>query len=183
MKRIRTYTVLLFLITLISFVPQARAQELLSPQIPTPQPTIVYTLPYPGILPDHTLYPIKLVRDNILLLFARDPIKKSQLYLLFADKYISMGKLLWEKGNVELAGVSFIKAENQILRAIESLAAYKTKHILPPGLVDKIELALKKHEEIMNTIQSLGDANTGNQKLSEALEINHQAIQQTPLLK
>jgi hypothetical protein len=148
-----------------------------------PKPTIEYALAYPGILPDNTLYSLKMIRDTILLFFTRDQVKKSQLHLLFADKQIGMGKSLWEKGKDDLAGVSFVESQNHFLRSMQALESYKKTHNIPPGVVDKIELSIKKHEEILQNLLDNLAVNTPDTKIREALEINHQAIQQIPLLK
>ena len=42
--------------------------------LPTPTPEINYYLSYPGILPDHSLYLLKMVRDRLVLLSTTDPL-------------------------------------------------------------------------------------------------------------
>src|SRR3989344_6985739 len=50
-----------------------------------------YTLPYPGILPDNLLYPIKVFRDRIVSFLISDPLKKAEFNLLQADKRLQAG--------------------------------------------------------------------------------------------
>ena len=45
------------------------------------QPEVIYPLPYPGLLTDNPLYPLKEWRDSILIFTTRDNVKKAQLYL------------------------------------------------------------------------------------------------------
>ena len=60
----------------------------------TPMPTpvdpdvigIEYVLPYPGILPTHPLYFLKIVRDRIIELLISDRVNKAEFYILQADK-------------------------------------------------------------------------------------------------
>ncbi len=77
-----------------------------------------YFLPYPGILADNPLYPLKMLRDKIMSFFIPSD-KKIDFYLLMADKRLAGGCVLisfgkWEKG---LSVVS--KAQNYFDRAID----------------------------------------------------------------
>src|SRR5688572_14880920 len=59
------------------------SQEVLGTQIPQ----IEYSLPYAGgVMPDSPLWPIKAARDRAWYIISLDPLKKSQLNLLFSDK-------------------------------------------------------------------------------------------------
>lgn len=146
--------------------------------IATPTPAVEYSLPYPGLLPDHPLYLLKALRDRILLFFAPDEIRKSQLNLLFADKRLAMGQLLWEKGNSTAAITTFTKAEKYLLSTAINLTVMKKQNGLPPGLADKVGAAAKKHEEIISQLLTTAGDDIKKQGLNEALGINHQAIQQ-----
>lgn len=151
--------------------------------IPTPTPTVEYALPYPGLLPDHPLYFLKALRDKMLLFFTRDPVRKINITLLLSDKRLVMGQLLLEKGNTDLSISTFNKAEKYLLDSSRLLVAMKKNNNLPPGLADKVELAAKKHEEIItNVMRSITDE-TKKQELNQALGINHQATQQIQLTK
>ena len=154
------------------------AQQTISSSNPTPTSSVEYALPFAGLLPDHPLYTIKVLRDRILLFFTRDPEKKVHLNLLFSDKRLVMGQILWEKGNIDLSVSTIGKGEKYLLSAAIDLMALKMQKNLPPGLSDKVELATNKHEEvIMKLIKSSGDE-VKQQGLNLALGINHQAMQQ-----
>jgi hypothetical protein len=173
-----------FLFVFLFFTSFSQAQDgPLQRGIPLPRPTIEYALPYPGILPDHTLYPIKVFRDSIVLFFTRDLVKRTHIQLLFADKKMSMGYVLWQRGKYELASEYFVKGERNMIEAITTLSMVKKTDAPPPGLADKIELALKKHDEVMSECLSQVPSGNAREELNEAIEINHQAMQQIPVLK
>ena len=79
------------------------AQETV-PLTASPSLTAVeYVLPYPGILPDHPLYFLKLLRDKILSFFITKPVRKVEFYILNSDKRLSMAILLLDKNKTEMA--------------------------------------------------------------------------------
>ena len=70
---------------------------------PSPTPVMIdYQLPYPGILPGSPLYSIKMLRDRIMEFFISDHVKKSNFYLLQADKRVASALMLFEKGDQNL---------------------------------------------------------------------------------
>lgn len=144
----------------------------------TPTPTVEYALPYPGILPDNPLYFLKVARDRILLFLTRDAIKKVQLNLLLSDKRLVMGQLLLETGNVELGIQTITKGEKYLLLSSLGLGELKKQNNLPPGLSDKVDLASKKHEEIIMKLITLTSDENYRKRLNDALGITHQARQQ-----
>jgi len=149
----------------------------------TPQPTLIeYPLPYPGILPDHPLYFLKNLRDKFLLFITREPGKKSQLNLLLADKNLAMGELLWEREKYELAIISLKRGEEYLLNSVAELSGLKTKEQLL-GVIDKLKLAIEKHEEILKKLSSSSRERELTQKLGEILNMTHQARQQFQILK
>lgn len=118
--------------------------------LPTPTPAKVeYFLAYPGILPDHFLYPIKMIRDRIWLFLTTDPVKKAETFLLFADKRLGAGKALIEGGKEELGISTLTKAEKYLERAIaqEKIAKEKGKDTV--AFLEKLSLSTKKHEEVL----------------------------------
>lgn len=182
MRYIAIFVSLIFLIFTTSPASFASDQSAII-SIATPTPTVEYGLPYPGLLPDHPLYVFKVLRDRILLFFTHDYDKKVYLNLLLADKRLVMGRLLWEKGNEDLSLSTFTKAEKYILSAALELVYLKKQNNLPAGLADKVELGVKKHEEIILKLMSTISDDVKKQNLSQALGINHQAMQQVLLSK
>jgi len=117
------------------------------------QTPVDYYLPYPGILPDHFLYPIKMIRDRILVFFTTDPLKKAELFLLFADKRIGAAKSLVEGGKQELGVTTLTKAEKYLEKAVnqENVAREKGKDTIT--FLEKMAKASLKHEELLLEIK------------------------------
>lgn len=138
-----------------------------------PGQEIEYVLPYPGMLPDHPLYFLKVWRDKALLFSTKDTIKKIQLYVLFADKQLSMGRILLEKGKNDLAWKTFKQGELYLLAAASNLK--KIDKLQMSNFIDKTLLSAKKHQEILTQLNiSQDEANL----FQEVIGINNQAIQQ-----
>lgn len=132
---------------------------------------IEYVLPYPGILPDHPLYRLKMLRDRVWGFLIRDPLKKSQWCLLMADKRVWASQMLAEKGRFDLAITTASKAEKYLERAVEK--AYEAEEMgrSDLDLFKKLANASLKHEEVLQTI-ALG--------LPEELQVNFKTILEYP---
>jgi hypothetical protein len=116
---------------------------------PVPTPKIDYSLPFPGLLPTHPLYPLKLFRDRLLLLTTRDPMKKSEYLLTFADKNLAMGEIMIQEKKIPEAVEVFKKAEEHLLSSLDRLEQSKRDGVFPPGPLSKRELSYKKHKEVI----------------------------------
>lgn len=129
----------------------------------TPEKKVEYTLPYPGILPDHPLYSLKAARDKLLEFFTRDYIKKAELYLLFSDKRVKMAQELAKKGKNKLAISTFSKAEKYFLKIPDLLRTSKEQGVSPTAeLIDRLERSNEKHKTILN--QLIEDLPQGEQE-------------------
>lgn len=133
----------------------------IAPATPTPaessssveiQKEVDYFLAYPGILPDHFLYPIKMIRDRIRLSLTTDPLKKAEQFLLYADKRLGAAKALIEGGKQELGLTTLTKAEKYLEQAIiqERTAREKSKETI--AFLEKLLKATLKHEEVILNI-------------------------------
>ena len=110
-----------------------------------------YTLPFPGLLPDHPLYFLKNFRDFLLDKLIVDPIRRSEFYLLQADKKLAMAIAFIEKGNTTRAEEVLAKSGKHMEQSIGGLATLKSQGKETPGyVVDRIANALVKHEEVLN---------------------------------
>lgn len=117
-------------------------------QSPTP---IKYDLPYPGsILPDNPLYKLIVLRDKIILLITGDVQKKADYHLLLADKKIQMAQILVDKGEINLAKDTTLKAEDEITQLTFELKGKYTKP--SKDLYDRLQRASQKHQEILTQI-------------------------------
>lgn len=113
------------------------------------KPPVDYFLVYPGILPDHFLYPIKMIRDRIWLWLTIDDLAKSRLMLLFADKRLGAGKVLVEGNKVDFGATTITKAEKYLEMAVNQYKIANEKGKDTRTLKEKLSLASLKHEEIL----------------------------------
>lgn len=115
----------------------------------TAKKEVNYFLAYPGILPDHFIYPLKMVRDKIWLFLTTDPLKKAELYLLFADKRIGAAKALIEGNKVDLGITTLTKAEKYLEKAVNQEKIAKQAGKGTNAFLKKLSQSSLKHEEII----------------------------------
>jgi len=113
-----------------------------------------YFLAYPGILPDHFLYSLKMIRDRIRLWLTVDPLKKADLFLLYADKRLGAGKALVEGNKIDLGVSTLTKAEKYLEQAIGQAEVAINKGKDTKDFLGKIEQASLKHEEVLSGLQN-----------------------------
>lgn len=112
-----------------------------------------YTLPYPGVLPDHPLYFMKRVRDAILEVLIMEPVRKSEFYILQGDKRLQMGIMLVEQKKFSLAETTVSKAEKYMEKAVKGLTTYKTGGgVIAPYVIEQAQKALAKHAEVIQEL-------------------------------
>lgn len=179
----------LLLFLLISFVLLFPSLSLANNITPLPTPEIKevnYQLPYPGILPDHPLYPLKVFRDKVYDFLLSDPIKKAEFKLLMADKRLAMSYLLLNKGKTQLSEQTVSKSSKYYEEA--ALVFFKAEKegreisFLRQKLID----ASLKHEELIVGFQkgATNDVKSGLQgslerilKYRQELLVNKQNLQ------
>jgi len=120
-------------------------------QLPVPEKektAVDYYLPYPGILPDHPLYWLKMIRDKIMLTITKDPTEKMHRMLLYADKRIGAAKALVDGGKKELGVTTATKAEKYIEQVVSE---YKNlpEDKITPELTTRLSKATAKHMEVL----------------------------------
>lgn len=138
--------------------------------------TVLYNLPYPGILPDHPLYIVKAIRDQLMIFGTRGNVKKAQLYLLLSDKRIGMAITLSKKGKekqaIEVAG----KAEKYFFNIPQLLIdAKKQGSGSSSEFIQTLKLSNAKHKEILDSFlkdlpQGLNDSINGVIKINEQVK-------------
>ncbi len=147
---------LIFTFSFLIFISHATvsAQELTPAPSATPK-VIDYQLAYPGLLPDHSLYFLKAMRDRVASFFISDPVKKAEFNLLQADKRVEASNRLLQKGNdkLELAQSTFSKAENYYEDGLNRVNDAKTQGINVSDLVKKFSDANYKHQEVLIDMQ------------------------------
>jgi len=112
-----------------------------------------YYLPYPGILPDHPLYWLKMIRDRVRLWSTRDVEAKYERLLLYADKRIGAAKVLIEGGQADLGITTATKAEKYLEQAVGQLEKVKKAGKAYPERVENLQKAIAKHEEVLRTVK------------------------------
>ncbi|MBI4136686.1 hypothetical protein HY469_01340, partial [Candidatus Roizmanbacteria bacterium] len=111
---------------------------------------VQYTLPYPGMLPDHPLYPLKKFRDRLLDFLIYDPVKRIEFNLLMADKRYHMGMFFSDEQKYDRAYSIVEEAETFYGRIPEEIQAAKdNSRTIPPDLLQNIKTAAEKHKEII----------------------------------
>lgn len=114
---------------------------------------IVYTLPYPGILPDHPLYFIKAARDKIMEFTVRNNSEKAKQYLLFSDKRAAMAVMLAKKGKNDLAITTFSKGEKYALKIPALLLTSKKQGVsYSDETVSTLKESNLKHKELLDML-------------------------------
>lgn len=143
------FIALLIIITAAWFrVDSVNAQEI----SPIPTPTVIqYDLAFPGILPDHPLYKIKVFRDKLRLVVTTDPTKRIDLLLHFADKGILAGAILVDKNQWQLAKETALKAEHNMTILTPEL--YKLEEPIDQALLKKLQTASLKHQEVLSKLR------------------------------
>jgi len=132
-----------------------------------------YFLAYPGILPDHFLYPVKMIRDRIWLWLTVEPLKKAELMLLFADKRLGAGRALIEGNKIDLGVSTLSKAEKYLQRSLVQIETVQKKDEKTRLFWEKLTTAATKHEEILVSLkEKVGDS--AKPALEESLNLVRQ---------
>jgi len=133
-----------------------------------------YFLAYPGILPDHFLYSLKMMRDRIWLWLTVEPLKKAELMLLFADKRLGAGKVLIEGNKIDLGVSTLGKAEKYLQRALVQERITQKTDEEAKAFLEKLSKAASKHEEILlSLMEKTGDS--AKSVLGESLNLVRQS--------
>lgn len=151
MKKITIVIIVALLILLIPYNVDVFAQE--PTTVATSAAKIEYTLPYPGILPDHPLWFLKALRDRVIEFLIADPFKKAEFHLLTADKRLQAGVSLLQKGKQELSLSTISKGENYFEMAISQATLAKDRGQGVKMLLEKLKKAVKKHKEVLQEVR------------------------------
>ncbi|GIW61180.1 MAG: hypothetical protein KatS3mg089_0032 [Patescibacteria group bacterium] len=143
---------LYFLITYVSFA-QNNSSSSANPNVAldTQKPSVDYTLPYPGLLPDNPLYPLKMLRDRIVLFLINDSVKRTEFYLLQADKRLQAGVFLYRKdpSKISLSLDTLGKSEQYFTKAVKEVEKVKQEKKDIGALLNNLQRASLKHEEVL----------------------------------
>ena len=140
---------------------------------------IEYTLPYPGILPDHPLYVLKNIRDKIMDFLIRDPLKRIEFNILMADKRLNMGIILSDQSKHEKAGSIITEAEQFMNYALaEGKKAKDQGREVRSDIIKKLEHSLAKHKEVINELLQKGPESVkkGYEKAVAIIQANQELV-------
>ena len=122
---------------------------------PSPRPTpIAYALPFPGILPDHPLYFLKTLRDTILLLLIKNPVRRVEFRILQADKSLSSAVTLFDKGDDKRGVQMSVKAVQELTSGKNELLRIQSEEKTQlNSLKDHFEKSAYKHQEMLREME------------------------------
>lgn len=118
-----------------------------------------YELPYPGLLPDSPIYFLRAIRDKTVSFLISDPLKKSEFYLLQADKRLNAGIYLFNKGKVSLSISTISKAQNYFEQAIGKAKKARSEGMEVKEITRKLINSAKKHQEELNSLEKKSPQN------------------------
>lgn len=113
---------------------------------------IDYQLPFAGrILPDNPLWVFKALRDKVWFAITTNPLKKAELALLFSDKRLESGRVLFENRKPDVALSTLAKGEKYLeIAASEEIVARK-EGMDTSIFLTKLATSALKHRQIIET--------------------------------
>src|SRR3989344_5639251 len=108
--------------------------------------SVDYYLPYPGILPDHPLYWLKMVRDRVGLVLTTAETAKAEKLLLYADKRLGAAWALIDGNKVPLGVSTLTKGGKYLEQAVQLRDHFADKN--------KLDKAVKKHLEVLAILKA-----------------------------
>jgi hypothetical protein len=164
------FSILVILIPLLTYVIITSSVS----QAFATQETVVYNLPYPGVLPDNPFYFLKIFRDRLTEFATRDNLKKADFFLITSDKRVAMAQDLAKKGRDKLAVETYTKAEKYFFQILPLLIESKKQGVsAPSSFIDTLKLSNAKHHEVGETLIKELPAGM-NDSLIQALKINEE---------
>lgn len=150
-KKILSIFILIFL-----FIPQPTYADLIPTQniVPSPIPSpsqVDYPLPYPGILPDRPFFFVKDIRDKILELTTINPYKKTEFYLMQADKKLSSARVLFDSGDIKCSEKTISTSLDYLEKTINEEGRAKNTPGNIMELSQKILQSSKKQTEVIES--------------------------------
>lgn len=118
-----------------------------------------YYLAYPGILPDHPIYWMKMLRDKVIETLESNEMKKVELWMNFADKRLGGAKVLIEGNQKELGIQTATKANGYLHKAVLKLEELKKENVNVGDIANRMERETLKHAQVLN---SLGKSESGD---------------------
>jgi len=148
MRKIFTLSLFLFLVSSSPSFAQTVTLPLPTTTLtPSPAPTVFsYDLPYPGILPGSPLYGLKAARDRLQEAMISDPLKKSNFYLLQADKRLGASILLFKQKDKDLGEQTLSKSINYLEKSVEKMIEVKKTQEDVLDIFGKVKMSSEKQK-------------------------------------
>lgn len=128
----------------------ANAKDSVDPKQVEAQETILYALPFPGILPSHPLFFLKSLRDFLIEKMITSDVKKAEFYILQADKRLQMSLELSGDEYTPLREATRNEAFLYREKSLTTLSnAFEKNIIVPRYVLEKLLESTKKHEEVL----------------------------------
>lgn len=116
--------------------------------------TIDYQLPYPGILPDSPIYPLKEIRDKIAGFLIGNPLKKAEFDLTKADVRMSAAiALIEQKKSATRTAATISQAQEYFSEALKKTRDAKAQGMDTRDFVKRLSLSNQKHLETVEEIE------------------------------
>lgn len=147
---ILTYFVIVLLFFSTSFFLTGYAQDADTATESAKVKIVEYDLAYPGILPDHFLYKLKVLRDKATVFLISDTRKKADYYLLQTDKGILATAMLIDQNKIDLAQETALKSEHNYTLLTYELKKIKDKP--DDKYFQKLKKAALKHQEVLKSL-------------------------------
>lgn len=139
---------------------------------------VEYSLPYPGILPDHPVWFVKVVRDRLWRVLTIDPLKRANRTLFLADKRLIASKQLFEKGNFEMGVATAAKAERYLENALAEAKDAKVKGKNADGFFETLAKSALTHREILEEVTAMGAPEDAKSILNKTLDVPKKVYEQ-----
>ncbi|MFA5532399.1 MAG: DUF5667 domain-containing protein [Candidatus Shapirobacteria bacterium] len=115
---------------------------------------INYKFPETGVLPSSPFYFLKSFRDYIWISFTRNPIDKSRMMLLTADKQMEEVILMTkQKANKQIIIKTTIEATNKLKLASEELKKDQSNRIENQHIQNQINKTIYVYKKIIQTLE------------------------------
>lgn len=112
-----------------------------------------YPLPYAGrVLPDSPLWSLKALRDKVWFNITPSHTRRAEIALLFADKRLVMSKMLFEKGESEIAISTYTKGEKYLSVAVEEEKIARSLNDDTNAFLVKLAMGSLKHMEVSGNL-------------------------------
>ncbi len=111
-----------------------------------------YYLPYPGVLPDHPVYWLKMLRDRLMEKVTTNPQKRVELLLLYADKRLGAAKFLVEGGQVSLGLETAIKSSGYLGQVVTGVEELKKRGEDVGDIANRLERGTLKHAQVLDLL-------------------------------